>query len=164
MGSSSLNLFLCDRASTENLGDLLGRYLPSQSVILLRGDLGAGKTTLIQGLGRGLGLTDAIASPTFTLVNEYTEGRLPLYHLDLYRLEKEQVGGIYPEIYWEGSEVEPGITAIEWSERLPYKPDCYWEINLVHNAKRGRQATINLIGQHDLNLDFLTDIASTAVD
>jgi tRNA threonylcarbamoyladenosine biosynthesis protein TsaE len=164
MGSNSLDLFLRDRSCTEKLGYLLGRYLPSQSVILLRGELGAGKTTLIQGLGKGLGITEAIASPTFTLVNEYTEGRLPLYHLDLYRLDKEQVGGICPEIYWEGLEVEPGITAIEWSERLPYKPDCYWEINLVHNAKRGRQATINLIGQHDLNLDFLISLASTTVD
>ena len=164
MGSSSLDFFLRDRSCTENLGYLLGQHLPSQSVILLRGELGAGKTTLIQGLGKGLGITDAIASPTFTLVNEYTEGRLPLYHLDLYRLDKEQVGGICPEIYWEGLEVEPGITAIEWSERLPDKPDCYWEINLVHNAKRGRQATINLIGQHDLNLDFLIGLASTTVD
>ena len=160
---NSLDLLLRDRASTEKLGYLLGRNLPPQSVILLRGELGAGKTTLVQGLGKGLEITEAIASPTFTLVNEYTQGRLPLYHLDLYRLEKEQVRGIYPEIYWEGLEVEPGITAIEWSERLPYKPDRYWEISLIHDAKRGRQATINLIG-NDLNGDFLTELASTAVD
>lgn len=164
MGSSSLDLFLRDRASTENLGYLLGQHLPPQSVILLRGELGTGKTTLIQGLGKGLGITDAIASPTFTLVNEYTEGRLPLYHLDLYRLDKEQVGGICPEMYWEGLEVEPGITAIEWSERLLYQPNCYWEINLVHHIKRGRQATVNLIGKHDLNFDFLIGLASTTVD
>lgn len=161
--NSRFDLDLRDRASTENLGYLLGQHLPPQSVILLQGELGAGKTTLIQGLGKSLGLTEAIASPTFTLINEYTEGRLPLYHLDLYRLEKEQVSQIYPEIYWEGSEVEPGITAIEWSERLPYKPDRYWEIKLVHDAKRGRQATINFIG-NDLNLDFLTGLASTTVD
>ena len=160
---NSLDLFLSDRTMTEKLGYILGRNLSPKSVILLQGELGAGKTTLIQGLGKGLGITEAIASPTFTLVNEYTEGRLPLYHLDLYRLEKDRVNEIYPEIYWEGLEVEPGITAIEWSERLPYKPDSYWEISLFYNAKRGRRATINLVG-NDLNLDFLTGLASTTVD
>lgn len=160
---NSLDFFLSDRNSTAKLSYLLGRNLPSKSVILLRGELGAGKTTLVQGLGKGLGITEAIASPTFTLVNEYTQGRLPLYHLDLYRLEKERVGEIYPEIYWEGLEVEPGITAIEWSERLPYKPDRYWEINLVYDAKKGRRATINLVG-NDLNYDFLSELASTSVD
>lgn len=160
---NSLDLFLSDRTMTEKLGYILGRNLSPKSVILLQGELGAGKTTLIQGLGKGLGITEAIASPTFTLVNEYTEGRLPLYHLDLYRLEKDRVSEIYPEIYWEGLEVEPGITAIEWSERLPYKPECYWEINLFYNTKKGRRATINLVG-NDLNLDFLTGLASTTVD
>lgn len=160
---NSLDLLLRDRISTEKLGYLLGQNLPPSSVILLRGELGAGKTTLAQGLGKGLGINDAIASPTFTLVNEYTQGRLPLYHLDLYRLERERVGGIYPEIYWEGLEVEPGITAIEWSERLPYKPDRYWEISLVYDAKKGRRATINLVG-NDLNCDFLRELASTTVD
>lgn len=156
---NSLDLYIRDRSTTEKLGYLLGRNLPPGSVVLLRGELGAGKTTLVQGLGKGLGISAAIASPTFTLVNEYTQGRLPLYHLDLYRLEKERVGGIYPEIYWEGLEVEPGITAIEWCERLPYKPDRYWEISLVYHAKKGRQATINLIG-NDLNSDFLRELAS----
>lgn len=163
MNSRSLDLFLSDRASTEHLGYLFGQNLSPQSVILLRGGLGAGKTTLIQGLGRGLGITDAIASPTFTLINEYTEGRLPLYHLDLYRLEQDRVSAIYPEIYWEGLEVEPGITAIEWSERLSYKPDCYWEINLVGDLERGRQATINLIG-NDLNFDLIKELASSNLD
>ena len=160
MNYHSLNLFLRDRDSTEKLGYLLGQHLPAGSVILLQGELGAGKTTLIQGLGKSLGITEAIASPTFTLINEYTEVPLPLYHLDLYRLTTEQASAIYPEIYWEGVEVTPGITAIEWSERLEYKPTNYLEINLVHDAKRGRQATLNLIGEHDLNLDFLVDLVS----
>lgn len=155
MSNRSFNLFLPNSESTKQLGELLGQNLPPGSVILLQGDLGTGKTTLIQGLGKSLGITEPIASPTFTLVNEYTEGRMPLYHLDLYRLEKEQVGAIYPEIYWEGEEVTPGITAIEWSERLLYKPTNYLEINLIHHIKKGRQATLNLLGEHDLNFDFL---------
>jgi tRNA threonylcarbamoyladenosine biosynthesis protein TsaE len=159
-----LQLFLPNSEHTKRLGELLGKHLPPGSNILLQGDLGTGKTTLIQGLGESLGITDPIASPTFTLINEYTEGRIPLYHLDLYRLEPEQVNAIYPEIYWEGEEVTPGITAIEWSERLPYKPNNYLEINLTHHKKRGRQATLNLLGRNDLNLDFLLDMASTKLN
>lgn len=164
MSNHSLDLFLPNSESTKQLGELLGQHLPPGSVILLQGDLGTGKTTLIQGLGKSLGITEPIASPTFTLVNEYTEGRMPLYHLDLYRLEPEQVDAIYPEIYWEGEEVLPGITAIEWSERLLYKPDRYLKVNLIHCGKRGRQANINLLGERDLNLDFLLNMASTNVD
>jgi tRNA threonylcarbamoyladenosine biosynthesis protein TsaE len=155
MGSRYLRIFLPKSEQTSQLGELLGRNLLPGSTILLQGDLGTGKTTLIQGIGKSLGISEPIASPTFTLVNEYLEGSLPLYHLDLYRLEKEQVNAVYPEIYWEGEEVNPGITAIEWSERLQYKPSNYLEINLKYHTKRGRQATLSLIGEHDLNLGFL---------
>jgi tRNA threonylcarbamoyladenosine biosynthesis protein TsaE len=124
-------------------------------VILLEGDLGAGKTTLVQGVGEGLGIGELILSPTFTLVNEYTDGRIPLYHLDLYRLESEQVNSLYPEIYWEGIEVEPGITAIEWQQRLLDKPSQYLEIKLTNSTKQGRQASIQCIGNGKLALDFL---------
>ena len=164
MCSCFLNLFLADSHHTEQLGYLLGQNLLPGSVILLQGDLGAGKTTLIQGLGKSLGIAEPISSPTFTLINEYTEGCLPLYHLDLYRLEKQQVASIYPEIYWEGEEVEPGITAIEWSERLNYKPDRYLKIELIHQLKGGRQAILSLVGKHDLNFDFLLSWAKNAVN
>jgi tRNA threonylcarbamoyladenosine biosynthesis protein TsaE len=159
-----LSLFLPQPEQTRQLGELLGLNLPPGSTILLQGDLGTGKTTLIQGIGKSLGISEPIASPTFTLINEYTEGNLPLYHLDLYRLEKEQVNAVYPEIYWEGEEVNPGITAIEWSERLPYKPSNYLEIKLEHHTKRGRQATLSLVGEHDLNLDFLLTMTSATID
>src|SRR5258708_33855667 len=74
-------------AETEALGETWGRAAESGLVIGLSGDLGAGKTQLVKGLARGLGITARVHSPTFTLVNQYTGGRLPLYHLDLYRLE-----------------------------------------------------------------------------
>lgn len=161
MNSHSLELFLPDNAFTHRLGYLLGKNLSPRSVILLEGDLGAGKTTLVQGLGQSLGIKEAIASPTFTLINEYTEVAVPLYHLDLYRLDSEQVNSIYPEIYWEGKEVIPGITAIEWAERLQYKPASYVTIKLAHTAKRGRQATLGVIGENDLNLlDVLGDVTN----
>lgn len=138
--------------STQKLGQRLGKLLPKNSVIFLEGELGAGKTTLIQGLGQALGITDSIVSPTFTLINEYHEGRLPLYHLDLYRLDPQQAQALSLEIYWEGREVSPGITAIEWAQRLPYQPPHYLSIQLNHRTDSSRQATIELIGQFPLNL------------
>ena len=157
MSTKSLQISLPNHQATEKLGYLLGKYLPANSTILLKGNLGVGKTTLVQGIGRGLQVTESIVSPTFTLVSEYLEGRLPLYHIDLYRLSPDQVTTIYPEIYWEGIEVDPGITAIEWSERLPYYPSDRIEITLTYDQKKSRQATITLLGNNDLDLSFLTN-------
>lgn len=100
---------------TEALGELWGRTACSGLVIGLTGDLGAGKTQLVKGLARGLGITARVHSPTFTLVNEYSGGRLPLFHLDLYRLEtRDQIiaAGLEDFLY------EPaGVAVIEWAER-----------------------------------------------
>jgi tRNA threonylcarbamoyladenosine biosynthesis protein TsaE len=104
--------------------------------------LGAGKTTLVQGIGKGLGIEDSIVSPTFTIINEYTEGRIPLYHLDLYRLEPKEVQGLNLENYWEGIEVVPGITTIEWSERMPYLPESYLNITLSYTDEGKRLAEL----------------------
>lgn len=137
---------LPDAAATLALGETLGRSLPAGTVLLLNGNLGSGKTTLVQGIGKGLGLTDAILSPTFTLIQEYYEGRIPLYHLDLYRLTPEEVAPLYLETYWEGDEFPPGLVAIEWAERLPVRPQVYWEITLAIAPIRGRQATLIPMG------------------
>lgn len=138
-------IFLTDLEATQQLGITLGKTLNAGSVILLQGDLGAGKTTLVQGIGKGLGIIDPIVSPTFTLINEYTEGRIPLYHLDLYRLEPHEVIGLNLENYWEGIEVTPGIVAIEWAERMPYLPDSYLKICLNYGENGSRQAEITEI-------------------
>jgi tRNA threonylcarbamoyladenosine biosynthesis protein TsaE len=138
-------LWLADAEATRSLGKRLGERCPAGTVILLEGDLGAGKTTLVQGIGEGLGLDEAIVSPTFTLIVEYLDGRLPLYHLDLYRLEPKDIPSLNLESYWEGIEVEPGIVAIEWSARLPYLPPDYLRIALTH-CDRGRSATIERVG------------------
>ncbi|UKO99170.1 tRNA (adenosine(37)-N6)-threonylcarbamoyltransferase complex ATPase subunit type 1 TsaE [Nostoc sp. UHCC 0870] len=137
-----MNILLKDADATLNLGIKLGQTLIPGSVILLEGDLGAGKTTLVQGIGQGLGITDPIVSPTFTLINEYSEGRLPLYHLDLYRLEPQEVSALNLDIYWEGVEVTPGIVAIEWAERMPYKPSIYLQLHLTYGDEGTRQAEI----------------------
>jgi tRNA threonylcarbamoyladenosine biosynthesis protein TsaE len=145
-------LSLSDAEATRKLGVILGRSLPAGTVILLQGDLGAGKTTLVQGIAEGLEIEDSIESPTFTLINEYLGGRLPLYHLDLYRLEIAEVEALHLESYWDGLEMDLGIVAIEWAERLPYKPDNYLQICLSY-CDNGRQ--IELISN-----DQLLDLSS----
>ncbi|MBE9126166.1 MULTISPECIES: tRNA (adenosine(37)-N6)-threonylcarbamoyltransferase complex ATPase subunit type 1 TsaE [unclassified Coleofasciculus] len=137
---------LADAEATRSLGVSLGQSLPAGSVILLEGDLGAGKTTLVQGIGEGLGIRDAIVSPTFTLINEYPQGRIPLYHLDLYRLQSEEVEALNLESYWEGIEMPLGIVAIEWAERLLYLPPNYLHIYLKYSAEGGRQAELVSVG------------------
>ncbi|WP_040483366.1 tRNA (adenosine(37)-N6)-threonylcarbamoyltransferase complex ATPase subunit type 1 TsaE [Lyngbya aestuarii] len=140
--SSKLTISLADSPATYHLGQRLGALLSPGSIILLEGDLGAGKTTLVQGLGAGLEIPENIESPTFTLINEYHSGRIPLYHLDLYRLEPSEVEQLNIELYWEGIEVTPGITAIEWAERLPYQPDDFIKIGLKHQDDGSRLAEI----------------------
>ncbi|WP_414548435.1 tRNA (adenosine(37)-N6)-threonylcarbamoyltransferase complex ATPase subunit type 1 TsaE [Anabaena sp. CCY 0017] len=137
-----MNILLTDAEATLRLGIILGQNMTAGSVILLEGDLGTGKTTLVQGIGQGLGITESIVSPTFTLINEYTQGHFPLYHLDLYRLEPSEVIALNLETYWEGFEVMPGIVAIEWAERMPYKPDIYLSLVLTHGDDGTRQVKL----------------------
>jgi tRNA threonylcarbamoyladenosine biosynthesis protein TsaE len=148
----SMNILLAGAEATRRLGMTLGQNLTAGSVILLEGDLGTGKTTLVQGIGQGLGITESIVSPTFTLINEYTAGRIPLYHLDLYRLEPSEVVALNLETYWEGFEVQPGIVAIEWAERMPYKPDSYLSIKLTHDDDGNRQVQITPVNSHHLSV------------
>ena len=147
-----MKIDLPNAQSTQTLGQRLGEQLPANSVLLLKGDLGSGKTTLVQGLGKGLGIGD-IDSPTFTLINEYTKGRLPLYHIDLYRLSMAEADALYLETYWDGVEVTPGIVAIEWSERLSHLPPQPVEL-VMEYLPEGRQAILTV--PDSLSLDFGT--------
>ena len=100
---------------TEALGARLARALEPGAVVAFTGDLGAGKTAFVRGLARGLGIRDRVTSPTFTVVNEYEGGRLPLFHFDLYRL------GSADELFdigWEDYLARGGVCAVEWSERM----------------------------------------------
>jgi tRNA threonylcarbamoyladenosine biosynthesis protein TsaE len=102
-------------AETESLGETFGRAAKHGFVFALSGELGAGKTQLVKGLARGLGITARVHSPTFTLVNEYDGGRLKLFHLDLYRLESRA------QIMSAGLEefLQPdGVAVVEWAERI----------------------------------------------
>ncbi len=100
---------------TEYLGEKLAQVLRSGTVIAFTGDLGAGKTAFTRGLARGLGATDRVTSPTYTIVNEYLGGRMPLFHFDMYRL------GSADELFdigWEDYLLRGGVCAVEWSENV----------------------------------------------
>lgn len=99
---------------TRGLGRALGRHVQAGDMVTLRGDLGAGKTTLVQGLAEGMGVTGPVVSPSFTLIHEHP-GRVTLYHLDLYRLATAEL----PDIGLDDVLGAEAVVAVEWSERLP---------------------------------------------
>lgn len=102
-------------AETRAIGARLAAQLQPGAVLLLSGDLGAGKTAFTKGLAEGLGIDPGeVTSPTFTLVHEYRQGRLPLVHVDLYRLDKADLD----ELGMDSDLAEQGVLAIEWAERL----------------------------------------------
>ena len=101
-------------AQTEALGAALARRLAPGDVVAFYGDLGAGKTAFVRGMARGLGIRESVTSPTYTVVNEYISGKLPLFHFDLYRLSGPD--DLF-DIGWEDYLERGGICAVEWSER-----------------------------------------------
>jgi len=121
---------------TRRVGARLGRLLLPGDVILLAGEFGAGKTCLTQGIAQGLGVTRWVTSPSFALVNEYPEGRLPLYHIDLYRLASVQEAlDLGLDEYLYGS----GVSVVEWPGQalaaLP--PEHLWiELSVISETKR----------------------------
>ena len=102
-------------AETERIGEALGKTIKPGSVIAYRGDLGAGKTAFTRGLARGLGSTELVTSPTYTIVNEYLGGRCPLFHFDMYRLASSD--DLW-DIGWEDYLERGGVCAVEWSENV----------------------------------------------
>jgi tRNA threonylcarbamoyladenosine biosynthesis protein TsaE len=138
----SKTIELLDADATLAFGEELGSTLAAGAVILLTGDLGSGKTTLVQGIAKALEINDAIVSPTFAIINEYLEGKYPLYHLDLYRLDPPAVNSLNLESYWDGTEFDLGIMAIEWPDRLTYLPPHYLKINIAYRQPEGRKIEI----------------------
>jgi tRNA threonylcarbamoyladenosine biosynthesis protein TsaE len=129
-------------AETESLGERWGRAAQRGLIIGLSGELGAGKTQLVKGIARGLGLTARVHSPTFTLVNEYGGGRLRLFHLDLYRLEtRGQIMSAGLEEFLQPD----GVTVIEWAERIA---DCGLRIADWKNVK------IEVIGEMERRIVY----------
>lgn len=132
---------------TRQFGCLLGQYAQVGDVVLLYGDLGAGKTMLTKGIACGLGIKRVVKSPTFTLIREYHGGRLPLYHMDLYRLEHSSALDLGIEDYLAGE----GISVIEWPQfGRDVLPPTYLGITLKRIPQQNEQRTISLEpkGQH----------------
>ena len=124
---------------TEALGAALARVLPAGTILAYRGDLGAGKTAFTRGLARGLGCTDLVTSPTYTIVNEYLGGRLPLFHFDMYRLASSD--DLW-DIGWEDYLDRNGICAVEWSENVEDAMEGAVSITIEKLGEDTRRITI----------------------
>ena len=128
---------------TEDLGEKLAQLLKPSDVVVLNGDLGVGKTTLTRGLARGLGIKRNVKSPTFTLIREYKDGRIPLYHMDAYRLESSPDEDLGFDEYFNGD----GITMVEWPQFIKDEiPDDHLTINIERLSDTDRQVTFTLHG------------------
>ena len=124
---------------TGAVGERLGATLRAGDVVLLYGELGAGKTAFVRGLARGLGASpDDVSSPTFTLIQEYA-GRVTLYHVDLYRLEPKEI----PDLGLEDLVLGDGVVAIEWADRWPGRPDDVVEVTIEHVGEDERSIRIS---------------------
>lgn len=132
---------------TEQLGERLGELVTPGTVIAYTGDLGAGKTAFTRGLARGLGITERITSPTFTIVDEHLDGRLPLFHFDLYRLSSSE--DLF-DIGWEDYQDRGGVCAVEWSEVA----GDLWETDTIRvDLRRGAgesERTVSITGVEGL--------------
>ena len=134
---------------TEAIGAALGKILPAGTVIAYRGDLGAGKTAFTRGLAKGLGCTDLVTSPTYTIVNEYLGGRLPLFHFDMYRLRSSD--DLF-DIGWDDYLDRNGICAVEWSENVADALEAPLMITIEKTGEESRKITIE-------GGDFLADLS-----
>ena len=124
---------------TAGIGRELAATLSAGDVLLLFGDLGAGKTAFVRGLAEGIGVSrDEVSSPTFTLIQEYRGGRLPLFHVDLYRIEDPRE---FDELGLDEI-AEDGVLAIEWAERLPRPPQNAVRVSITHAGESERTVTV----------------------
>ena len=120
--------YVKNEEETKQLAASLGHYLQAGDVLLLEGDLGAEKTTFTKGLAEGLGIKRTIKSPTYTLIREYEDGRLPLYHMDVYRLEETGGSDMGLEEYFEGE----GVSVVEWASFIQEDlPKNYLKVTLI---------------------------------
>jgi tRNA threonylcarbamoyladenosine biosynthesis protein TsaE len=134
-----IEILTASEEETSAAGERLGASLQGGAVLLLYGDLGAGKTAFVRGLARGLGAPDEeVTSPTFTIVQEYS-GRVTLYHVDLYRLEEREVDDLGLEELVLGD----GIVAIEWAERWRERPDDAVEVRIQDTGEDARRIRIS---------------------
>lgn len=129
---------LKNKEQTIALGEKFGQHLFEGAIITLEGDLGAGKTTFTKGIAKGLGITQIVNSPTFTIIKEY-EGRLPLFHIDAYRLDNAEEDLGFDE-YFFGE----GVTVIEWPSKIADQiPESHLNIIIQHLGDKGREISFH---------------------
>ena len=126
-------------AETEAIGASLGQKLKPGTILAYRGDLGAGKTAFTRGLAKGLGCDEIVTSPTYTIVNEYLSGRLPLFHFDMYRLGSSD--DLW-DIGWEDYLERGGICAVEWSENVADAMENAILVRIEKTGDESRRITI----------------------
>ena len=136
-------------AQTEALGAALAQRLTPGAVIAYRGDLGAGKTAFTRGLAQGLGCGEIVTSPTYTIVNEYLTGRLPLFHFDMYRLGSSD--DLW-DIGWEDYLDRGGVCAVEWSENVDDAMEDAIFVTIEKTGEDSRRITVE-------GGDFLADLS-----
>ncbi len=124
---------------TEQIGAFLAQKLTPGAVIAFEGDLGAGKTAFTRGLARGLGCTEQVTSPTYTIVNEYISGKMPLFHFDMYRLRSAD--DLF-DIGWEDYLERGGVCAVEWSENVAEAMESPIRVSICKTGENSRTITI----------------------
>ena len=148
--ATSLEIVTTSREETEELGGRIARAARADDVIALWGELGVGKTVLVRGLAKGLGVPQReVTSPTFVIVHEHDSGRLPLFHIDLYRLAPADVASTG----WDESLAAGGIVAIEWPDRLGLDlPADRLDIRLEHAGPNDRRIRVAATGPRSRRL------------
>ena len=150
-GGRSVAITTDSEGETKRLAESLAPLLEVGDVISLTGDLGAGKTCFVQGLAAGLGVAEAVTSPTFTIIKQY-QGRLPLYHFDVYRLTgPKDLESLGHEEYFYGS----GVTVVEWGDKIKESlpADCLTiEMHRSIEAPESRRLVISSSGRRSANL------------
>ena len=124
---------------TEKVGEALGKVLKPGSILAYEGDLGAGKTAFTRGLARGLGAKEQVTSPTYTIVIEYSSGRLPLFHFDMYRLHSAD--DLF-DIGWDDYLERQGICAVEWSENVEEAMENALTVTIQKLGEETRKITL----------------------
>lgn len=131
-----------EEADTLQIAELIGSIVSAGDVVTLTGDLGVGKTVFAKGFAKGLQIEERITSPTFTIVKEY-EGRLPLYHMDVYRLEHSEEDLGFDE-YFFGE----GVAIVEWAQFIEeFLPETYLAITIVRTGETSREITLEAVGE-----------------
>ena len=142
-----LEVITKNEEQTKMLAKKIATSIEKPAIVSLVGDLGAGKTTFTKGFAKGLGIEKMVTSPTFTILNEYTESKINMYHFDMYRLEsEEEARTVGFETYFDLDSLD-GVTVVEWAENTPgILPQKYYQVTLDIIDDDSRKVTIESIG------------------